>query len=145
MQTIKEILKISNDTMREVNELLKVQNETMQEICELLKESKTTQTLGDYLRENNKKIVAINGFRCDESGNMVPVEYTDDCYATGYFRVSEWGITFYDPDGDPTVRFKFEGSVLNEIDKVLSEQDIAEWMEIFDSVYSGGSVEEAET
>ena len=85
-------------------------------------------TLRDYLRKNEKRIIAVNGFIAAENGeDMIPCKCeTSQILKDVFHIVTPWSITFYDYWGDPKIRFKLEGASLTDIDTPLSEKDVDE-------------------
>lgn len=94
------------------------------------------QTLREYLRKNEKRIIAVNGFIAAENGeDMIPCKCeTSQILKDVLHIVTPWSITFYDYWGDPKIRFKLEGASLTDIDTPLSEKDVDEWMLAFEEV-----------
>lgn len=90
-------------------------------------------TLKEYLQKQGKRIIAINGFRTDDDGELVPCRY-DENKVSDWYIITPWSITFYDVDREPLTRFKFEGSELSDIDTVLSDDERETWMSEFDDI-----------
>ena len=91
-------------------------------------------TLRDYLRKNEKRIIAVNGFRTDEEGELIPCLYNEKHHITDDYTITPWSITFYDTAREPVTRFKFEGSELSDIDMLLNDKEKAMWEAEFDDI-----------
>lgn len=99
-------------------------------------------TLREYLQNQNKNIKAINGFRTDEEGELIPCLYNEKHHITDDYTITPWSITFYDTAREPVTRFKFEGSELSDIDMLLNDKEKAMWEAEFDDIQAPKKYEE---